>query len=949
MKGRGKGRGRKTEPKAPNVEGEVPGLLGKRTSCPWINSQIIQASKEDNGIQRILGVVEMCINDMNLVNLSTSLHRLAKLSVVTPHSDRMLRQSPIMKLLLASIATAFCAVEQDPSLPQSLSNITWSLATLRIIDYKVLELAGNLAVANMKDFKAFELASLLWSFAKLGTADTMTPVVSPLFRAATGRLMACVPGAGFRSLATAAWAFATARQASQRLFRAIAKEVQTCLPTANSQELANIVWAYGTVGHRDDQLFRMIAEECVPRLEEFKTQELSNTFWGFASNDFHHEAFYHKALLLAQGMQLQPQHVANILWAAARLQRKHPAARQAALHMVPGCLGFLTSFKPQEVASTAHAVAKIFSAEADGCEFHGQPMIPLQISMFFSAITPWCQEHIESFSDQSLANIVSSFGMLRINLHPSFLASVERQVLERLKASDYAALVVFFRATVQCPQLARLEAQLAATLAQELVNFKSKELRSLAFTRSLKLGIVHQDTEPNVEELHRWCVELARSTPQEKPDLRKHGEPDQSRPLGAMEMHLEAQRRQDLLWQLQATQAAQAAHAQATQAAQAAQAAHAAQAAQAVHAAHAAQVAQAQAAQAAQAVQAAQQAQHAAQAAEAQRAAQAAQVAQAAQAAQAAQVQAAQVAGVRMLGEPWKAVSEVSYPSAASAAPPWPSQKPWQTGPPIPLPQACPASASSVMSSMPQAPPTWMPAADAVRSDFGATVPEPSPVQVDQLRQAPEVNVLTSREAKRTKALERASDPRTWAKMSGQLDFGEDDDLFSFQWPEGVPRTEAGLAASMEFRSASRSCGGCGEDIFNELKQELQHPLNTGFATPTQSTDLSFLSQMRQKLLQSKADRPEDLSQSLGCDSTSFALTERSRHELNRQKLMQGADGVRPMSLQPIDLDEDTPLHSEGLRKIQLDSFCPQEGTLSMQSVAGIVTGDLDAISMNLQ
>ncbi|CAJ1327760.1 unnamed protein product, partial [Effrenium voratum] len=122
------------------------------------------------------------------------------------------------------------------------------------------------------DFKAFELASLLWSFAKLGAADTMPLVVGPLFRAATSRLMVCVPGAGFRSLATAAWAFATARQASQRLFRAIAKEVRTCLPTANSQELANIVWAYGTVGHRDDQLFKMIAEESVPRLEEFKTQ-----------------------------------------------------------------------------------------------------------------------------------------------------------------------------------------------------------------------------------------------------------------------------------------------------------------------------------------------------------------------------------------------------------------------------------------------------------------------------------------------------------------------------------------------------------------------------------------------------------------------------------------------------------------------------------------------------
>lgn len=47
----------------------------------------------------------------------------------------------------------------------------------------------------------------------------------------------------------------------------------------------------------------MSGQECVPRLEDFKTQELSNTFWGFASNDFYHEAFFHKALILAQGAE----------------------------------------------------------------------------------------------------------------------------------------------------------------------------------------------------------------------------------------------------------------------------------------------------------------------------------------------------------------------------------------------------------------------------------------------------------------------------------------------------------------------------------------------------------------------------------------------------------------------------------------------------------------------
>ncbi|CAE6929075.1 unnamed protein product, partial [Symbiodinium sp. KB8] len=541
-----------------------------------INSQIIQASREENGIQRILAVVESHIRDMNLVNLSTSLHRLAKLSVNTPHSDAMLRQSPVMKLLLAGIAGAFQAMDQDLSLPQSLSNITWSLATLRIVDFRVLELAGSLAVTNMKDFKAFELASLLWSFAKLGTAETMATVVGPLFRAATGRLMSCVPGAGFRSLATAAWAFATAKQASQRLFRAIAKEVQTCLPTANSQDLVNKVWAYGTVGQRDDQLFKMIAAECVPRLEEFKTQELSNTFWGFASNDFYHEAFFHKALILARGMQLQPQHVANILWAAARLQRKHPAARQAAMDMIPGCLPFITSFKPQEVASTAHAVAKIFSAESEAYDLSAPPQIPLQISMFFSAITPWCQEQITLFSDQSLANIVSSFGMLRIHLHPSLLAAVEQQVMARLRASDHAALVVFFRAAVQCPQLERLRSQLASTVASQLGNFKSKELRSLAFTRSVKLGIVHQDTDPNLEDLMRWCLEMAQSNQQQpmqnmQPLQAMQPMPSQQQEQeelakkaainacaqASLEMRLQGQLQQELLWLQQAQAQAQ--------------------------------------------------------------------------------------------------------------------------------------------------------------------------------------------------------------------------------------------------------------------------------------------------------------------------------------------------------------------------------------------------------
>eukprot|EP00931_Biecheleriopsis_adriatica_P068758 TRINITY_DN4266_c0_g1_i1.p1 TRINITY_DN4266_c0_g1~~TRINITY_DN4266_c0_g1_i1.p1 ORF type:complete len:1061 (-),score=192.13 TRINITY_DN4266_c0_g1_i1:47-3229(-) len=515
-KGGKKGRGKKDHDD--DGGGKGGGHGGKRNTYSWINSQIIQASQEADPIMRVLGVVEVCISDMNLVNLSTAIHRLAKLSSSTPNAANMLGQVPIMKSLLAGIAKAFAQVGQDPSLPQSLSNITWSLATLRIMDYQVLEQAGSLAVLNMQDFKAFELASLLWSFAKLGTAESMTPVVGPLFRSATNRLIACVSGAGCRSLATAAWAFATAKQASQRLFRSISKEIQTCLPSANSQELANITWAYGTVGHRDDQLFTLIAQEAIVRLDGFKMQELSNTLWGFASNDFYHEAFFTRALYLARGMQLQPQHVANILWAAARLQRNHPVARSTVIDLIPGCLSSLTSFKPQEVASTAHAIAKIFaSGEAGASADLQQKELPLQIVMFFSAISPWCERQISRFSDQSLANIVASFGTLNLRMNDSFVVAIESQAMRRAENLDNGALITLLRSSIQSPQLGSLQAGLAARISQIIGHFSGKELRSLAYTKSIKLGVVHKDAEPNKEELLRWCMELAEMTQQPPP------------------------------------------------------------------------------------------------------------------------------------------------------------------------------------------------------------------------------------------------------------------------------------------------------------------------------------------------------------------------------------------------------------------------------------------------
>ncbi|CAE8616158.1 unnamed protein product [Polarella glacialis] len=454
---------------------------------------------------------------MNLVNFSTAIHRLARLSAANPGSDAALRRAPTLKTMLIGIASAFSQAGKDPSLPQSLSNVTWSIATLRIVDTRILELAASLAVLNMKDFKNFELSSLLWSYAKLGTADSMVAVVGPLFRAATNRLIACSKGAGFRSLATAAWAFATARQASQRLFRCISQEACTCLSTANSQEMANLIWACSTVGHKDEVLFNCVAQECVPRLEEFKAQELSNTFWGFASNDFYHEAFFQKALALAQDLHLQPQHMANIIWAAARLKRKHPASRAAVLRLIPKCGKGINAFKPQEIASVAQGVAKIFTPEAETGklphlstpEFLSQFPVPPQVLQLFAVFAPLLRDYISVFSDQSLANLISSFGMLGLHFNQELVAVLEHQVMTRAPAMDNALLITVLRACTQSPQLFRLEGLLATRIGTVITQLKDKELRSLDFTRSVKLGVPCRDEEPSAADLLRWCQEVS--------------------------------------------------------------------------------------------------------------------------------------------------------------------------------------------------------------------------------------------------------------------------------------------------------------------------------------------------------------------------------------------------------------------------------------------------------
>ncbi|OLP78860.1 hypothetical protein AK812_SmicGene40919 [Symbiodinium microadriaticum] len=226
---------------------------------------------------------------MNLVNLSTAIHRVAKIAGSDPWQQAQLRKNPSLNTLLNSVCTALLnVVEATEVQPQSVSNASSAGC-----------LAGVLWAVQAQ-FKSFELSTTLWALAKLGSMEVWISMFGH-------------NSMGFCHVKV---------QKSYCTFR-----------------------------------FNELAEQALRRLEEFKPQEtedvsvggeeISNMLWGFATNSFFHE-------------DLQSQHLANILWAFARVR----------LSFLPLCTKQLQSFKPQAVGNSdelapAPATLESFSPEVD--------------------------------------------------------------------------------------------------------------------------------------------------------------------------------------------------------------------------------------------------------------------------------------------------------------------------------------------------------------------------------------------------------------------------------------------------------------------------------------------------------------------------------------------------------------------------------------------------------
>jgi len=496
---------------------------GKRFSFQWINGQIISAA-DYGGLENLLEVVSTHLEHMNLVNLSTAIHRLAKLSSRDPAAQAKLLRQPAMQGLLVAVEFAFSGLEAGEAQPQSLSNVAWSLATMRLAPRALIQVMASLAVSNIPVFKPFELSTILWAFAKLSASDGessgVNVCIKPLFYASGAHILKHGQHFAFRCLATTAWAFATARQHNARLFRAIAAQMVPMVHAANCQEMANTAWAFGTTDFRDDRLFGELADKAMTRLCDFKPQELSNILWGFATNGFFHEAFFAAAAQVATTqLDLQAQHIANILWSFARVRPRHPVTQATVLALLPCCISQLETFKPQEVSSSALAVAKAFGRpdafDAGSGSFEGpsptpeevQLPLPLEVQEFFTVVMMWVISRLHEFSVQSLANTVSAYTLIDMPGVEVLLSAAAAEVHSRYDHLEPTSMLHLLKGFASAPSCRAVVNALAAGLAPRVDELRPQEMQVLSRICAGLLGLRHSGFS-STEELRNHCAAL---------------------------------------------------------------------------------------------------------------------------------------------------------------------------------------------------------------------------------------------------------------------------------------------------------------------------------------------------------------------------------------------------------------------------------------------------------
>jgi predicted lipoprotein len=379
-----------------------------------INTKLISAVS-------INGIINICkdnVSEFNHVNISTTFHRIGKLSKKTklnPQQEEFIQELTQLMLLhlksmesmhISIIAWAlatlgindkviFDALADEASekmlgiLPQNISILLWAFATANFRNEKLLNAMTTEAFNQVEKFNPQDIAHTLWACA------TLQFIHKELFNALMVNARNSEQHFHPQAITYIFWACATLGLWNEKLFNHLANKACNNKRDFTPQHISTILRACAMLGFSNEALFNTLKAKAHEKISDFNPLDITHTFWACATLGYSDEELFDTLAVTACNkiQDFDPQNISITLWACATLRYSN---EELGLALTKEALNKIQNFDPQSIAITLWACATL---------------VIINEELFFS-LSKEALNKIEDFNPQNIANTLWALAVL---------------------------------------------------------------------------------------------------------------------------------------------------------------------------------------------------------------------------------------------------------------------------------------------------------------------------------------------------------------------------------------------------------------------------------------------------------------------------------------------------------------------------------------------------------
>ncbi|CAE8670102.1 unnamed protein product [Polarella glacialis] len=329
-------------------------------------------------------------------------------------ATRYFTRHPMLDSLLLASAKAFRSSLADAS-AQDLANSAWALAKASRVDEKTMDAIAEESLRKMSGFQVLDLCKCAWAFATFKLKPTQ---LYPALSAESFRKRSQFMNSP-RDLVGLVWSFAKVAAREAQLEKLVEQGVLQMFHQFKAQDIANTLWSIAKLDFGSALVSTLANCPACQELGKFSPQHLSNIAW--AMGQLQGDRCRSPCLELLQTVathlvtagrvvELSPQGISNTLWALAATELCDHAVLTALAHEADKKL---QHFQPQELANIAWAVARLKLQE--------ERTLVLNIGQ-------WSSAKVQNFKSQELCNLAWALATLGLQDSQHFYSIVEAAV-----------------------------------------------------------------------------------------------------------------------------------------------------------------------------------------------------------------------------------------------------------------------------------------------------------------------------------------------------------------------------------------------------------------------------------------------------------------------------------------------------------------------------------------